>query len=223
MMSGMFPVKICGLSTPETMAAALDAGADMVGLVFHRKSPRSISLETAAGLADQARGRASVVALTVDPSDEGIDAIMKIVNPDLIQLHGQETPERCAALSERIERPIMKAVGIAEPSDLAMLKAYRPHVDRLLLDAKPPKDAAYPGGHGKTFDWQILKDLDPFMPFMLSGGLTAENVGEAIRTLRDLGVTLAGVDVSSGVESTAGIKDIAKIRAFIENAREAVS
>jgi phosphoribosylanthranilate isomerase len=216
-----FPIKICGLSTPETMAAALDAGADMVALNFYRKSPRSVSLETAAELATIARGRAIIVALTVDPSDEGIDAIMQKVNPDLIQLHGSETPKRCAALSERIERPVMKALGVADATDLDAIKTHRTHIDRLLLDAKPPKDAAYPGGHGKTFDWPILKGLDPFMPFMLSGGLTPQNVGEAIRTVKALGVTLAGVDVSSGVESAPGVKDVEKIKAFIENARKA--
>jgi phosphoribosylanthranilate isomerase len=216
-----FEIKICGLSTSDTMAAALDAGADMVGLVFHRKSPRSVSLEIAGELTAMARGKALVVALTVDPSDEGLDAIMTRVNPDLIQLHGSESPERCAELAERAKRPIMKALGVAEVADLASLTHYHPHVDRLLLDAKPPKDAAYPGGHGKTFDWSILKSLDPFMPFMLSGGLTPQNVGEAIRTVRGLGVTLAGVDVSSGVESAPGLKDAHKIRAFVENARSA--
>jgi phosphoribosylanthranilate isomerase len=218
-----FPIKICGLSTPETMTAALEAGADMVGLVFHRKSPRSVSLDTAAAIAAMARGRAIIVALTVDPSDEGIDAIMAKVNPDLFQLHGSETSERCAEISARIERPVMKALGVAEAADLAAIKAYRPHLDRLLLDAKPPKDAAYPGGHGKTFDWAILKGLDPFMPFMLSGGLTPENVGEAIRTVKGFGVTLAGVDVSSGVESAPGVKSVEKIKAFIENARNSAS
>jgi phosphoribosylanthranilate isomerase len=216
-----FPIKICGLTTPETMAAALDAGADMVGLVFHRKSPRSVSLEQAGDLAAQARGRAIVVALTVDPSDEGIDAMMEKVNPDLFQLHGSETPERCAEISERIERPVMKAMGVAEVADLESIKSYRSHIDRVLLDAKPPKDAAYPGGHGKTFDWAVLKSLDPFMPFMLSGGLTPDNVGEAIRTVKALGITLAGVDVSSGIESAPGVKDIEKIKAFVENARNA--
>ncbi len=215
------PIKICGLSTSETMAAALDSGADMVGLVFHRKSPRSVSLEIAGELAAMARGRALVVALTVDPSDEGVDAIMTHVSPDLIQLHGTESPARCTDIAERAARPVMKALGVAEPADLAAIKAYRPHIDRLLLDAKPPPDAAYPGGHGKTFDWSILKNLDPFMPFMLSGGLTLENVGEAIRTVRGLGVTLAGVDVSSGVESAPGLKDIGKVKAFINNARTA--
>jgi phosphoribosylanthranilate isomerase len=217
-----FPIKICGLSTPETMQAALDASADMVGLVFHRKSPRSVSLEAAAELATMARGKALVVALAVDPSDEGLDAITSIVKPDLLQLHGQETPARLDEITTRWETPIMKAVGVSETADLDTVATYRPYTDRLLLDAKPPKDAAYPGGHGKTFDWQVLSDIDPFMPFMLSGGLTPANVADAITTVRGLGITLSGVDVSSGVESAPGIKDVGKIRAFIENARSAL-
>lgn len=215
-----FPIKICGLSTPETMAAALESGADMVGLVFHRKSPRSVSLARAAELADQARGKAIIVALTVDPSDDGIDAIMAEVKPDLLQLHGAETPERCAAISSRSECAVMKALGVAQASDLQPIPLYRPEIDRLLLDAKPPEGAAYPGGHGKTFDWEVLQGLDRFMPFMLSGGLTPETVGEAIGTIRGLGLTLAGVDVSSGVESAPGVKDVQKIKAFVERARK---
>jgi phosphoribosylanthranilate isomerase len=217
-----FEIKICGLSTPDTMQAALDAGADMVGLVFHRKSPRSVSLEVAARLADMARGKALVVALTVDPSDEGLDAIMAQVKPDLIQLHGQETPARLDEIATRWKVPVMKAIGVAEAADLAAIKSYRPHADRLLLDAKPPKNAAYPGGHGKTFDWAILRSLDPLMPFMLSGGLTPDNVSEAISTVKALGVTLTGVDVSSGVESAPGVKDVDKIYSFIANARQAI-
>jgi phosphoribosylanthranilate isomerase len=216
-----FLIKICGLSTPETMAAALDAGADMVGLVFHRKSPRSISLETAAALADMAHGRATTVALTVDPSDEGLDAIMVHANPDLFQLHGSETPERCVEIKERTGRLVMKALGVANAADLASLPGYVPHVAQILLDAKPPRDAAYPGGHGRTFDWQVLKGIDPQTRFLLSGGLTPENVGAAIATVRSLGLALAGVDVSSGVESAPGVKDIAMIKAFIRNARTA--
>jgi phosphoribosylanthranilate isomerase len=216
-----FEIKICGLSTPDTMLAALDAGAHMVGLVFHRKSPRSVSLETAGELVAMARGKALVVALTVDPSDEGIEAMMRDVNPDIFQLHGSETPARCQEISLRTGRPIMKALGVSEAADLAAMDAYRAQVARLLLDAKPPKDAAYPGGHGKTFDWQILRALDPQLPFMLSGGLTPDNVGEAISTVRTLGVKLTGVDVSSGVESAPGLKDIALIKAFVENARAA--
>jgi phosphoribosylanthranilate isomerase len=143
------------------------------------------------------------------------------VSPDLIQLHGTETAERCLAVSTRSKRPVMKALGVADSSDIASIIPYRNTTDRILLDAKPPKDAAYPGGHGKVFDWNILKSLDPFMPFMLSGGLTPENVGGAIRKIRGMGLTLSGVDVSSGVESAAGVKDVQKIRAFIRNAREA--
>jgi phosphoribosylanthranilate isomerase len=214
-------IKICGLSTTDTMQAALEAGADMVGLVFHRKSPRSVSLQRAAELAEMARGTAQIVALTVDPSDEGIDAIMTNLSPDLLQLHGSETAERCVAISARSKRPVMKALGIADRNDISSIMPYRNTTDRILLDAKPPKDAAYPGGHGKTFDWTELRSLDPFMPFMLSGGLTPENVGEAIRTIRRMGLTLSGVDVSSGVESAPGVKDVQKIRAFIRNAREA--
>jgi phosphoribosylanthranilate isomerase len=216
-----FLIKICGLSTAETMNAALDAGADMIGLVFHRKSPRSVSLETAATLAEIARGRATIVALSVDPSDEGLDAIMRHANPDLFQLHGSETPERCVEVKALTGRPVMKVLGVAEPADLAPLPLYVPYVAQFLLDAKPPKDAAYPGGQGKTFDWQVLKGIDPQTPFLLSGGLTPENVGTAIATVRSLGLALAGVDVSSGVESAPGVKDNAKIQAFIRSARTA--
>ena len=216
-----FLIKICGLSTAETMNAALVAGADMVGLVFHRKSPRSVSLETAASLSEIARGRATIVALTVDPSDVGLNAIMRHAKPALFQLHGSEAPERCAEIQERTDRPVMKAVGVAEPADLAGLPLYAPHVALFLLDAKPPTDAAYPGGQGKTFDWQVLKGIDPRTPFLLSGGLTPENVGKAIATVKSFGLALAGVDVSSGVESAPGVKDITMIQAFIRNARTA--
>jgi phosphoribosylanthranilate isomerase len=223
-----FQIKICGLSTPDTMQATLDAGADMVGLVFHRKSPRSVSLETAAALADMARGKALVVALTVDPSDEGLDAIMNMVNPDVIQLHGSETPDRVAGIEDRTGRPSLKAVGVSTKADFALVRTYHARSRTVLLDAKPPKDAAYPGGHGKTFDWSILRAMPDDMPFMLSGGLTTDNVGDAIgmietfRTANEpLDLAFAGVDVSSGVESAPGVKDIARIRAFIENARKA--
>jgi phosphoribosylanthranilate isomerase len=208
-------VKICGLSTSETMAAALDAGADMVGLVFHPRSPRFVSLESAAQLADQARGRARIVALTVDPTDDALNAIAALVSPDLIQLHA---------------RPSIKAVGVSSVADFALVRTYHARGRTVLLDAKPPKDAAYPGGHGRTFDWSILRAMPDDMPFMLSGGLTPENVGDAISAVeafRDdadaLDLAFVGVDVSSGVESAPGIKDPAKIRAFIANARKAVS
>jgi phosphoribosylanthranilate isomerase len=227
-MASRFGIKICGLSTPATMEAALTSGATMVGLVFHRKSPRSISLEQAAELANQARGRAKIVALTVDPSDEGIDAIMAKVKPDLIQLHGSETPERVAEIEDRMGVPSLKAIGVSEVADIAHVRLYHERGRTVLLDAKPPKDAAYPGGHGKVFDWSILKSMPDDIPFFLSGGLTPENVGEAIRTIHgfeadDLDLAFAGVDVSSGVESAPGVKDAAKIKAFIENAKKALS
>ncbi|MGL5138539.1 MAG: phosphoribosylanthranilate isomerase [Beijerinckiaceae bacterium] len=216
-----FPIKICGLSTPATMEAALDAGADMVALNFYPKSPRSVGIEQATALAAIARDKALLVALAVDPSDALLDAICSAVRPDLLQLHGTETPERLDEITARWELPTMKALGVGSADDLAQVTRYRPHIDRLLLDAKPPKDAAYPGGHGRTFDWATLKALDRFTPFMLSGGLTPDNVAEAIRAVCAMGVTLAGVDVSSGVESAPGVKDIGKMRAFVAAARAA--
>jgi phosphoribosylanthranilate isomerase len=214
-----FLIKICGLSTPDTMAAALDAGADMVGLVFHRKSPRSVSLEAAAVLADQARGRALVVALTVDPSDEGLDAIMQRVKPDMLQLHGRETPERCRDIVARTGRDIIKAIGVSAVGDLAPIGSYARPAAHILLDAKPPKDAAYPGGHGRPFDWKILKALEARQPFLLSGGLAPDTVADAIRTITGFGLSLTGVDVSSGVETAPGVKDAEKIKDFIARAR----
>ncbi len=219
--SGRLQIKICGLTTAETMAAALDAGADIIALNLFPKSPRFATPTVARALAEQARGRAILAALLVDPDDAAIDAAMAAATPDLLQLHGSETPERCASIAARTGRPVMKAFGIAGADDLATVGSYRGQADRLLLDAKPPKDAAYPGGHGRTFDWSLLKGLEPDVPFMLSGGLTPENVGDAISTIRGLGLRLAGVDVSSGVESAPGVKDAAKIRAFVENARKA--
>jgi phosphoribosylanthranilate isomerase len=214
-------IKICGLSTAKTMAAALDAGADMVGLVFHPKSPRHVSLADAANLARQAAGEARIVALVVDADDVRLQEIARAVKPDMWQFHGKETAERIAEVRARYALPVMKAVGVATAGDLAAIERYAGVADRILLDAKPPLDAAYPGGHGKTFDWSILGAMPVHQPFLLSGGLTPENVAEAIRAIRGFGVTLAGVDVSSGVEAKPGVKDPAKIRAFIENARTA--
>jgi phosphoribosylanthranilate isomerase len=225
-----FLIKICGLSTPETLVAALDAGVDMVGFVFHPKSPRNLTWSQARELSALVCGRAKKVALMVDVNDFDAETWIECVDADFMQLHGAttlsgddltETPERVANLKRNHDRKAIKAIGIAAVSDLTIVPAYASIADLILLDAKPPKDAAYPGGHGKTFDWAILKGLDPFMPFMLSGGLTPENVSEAITTVKALGVTLAGVDVSSGVETAPGVKDVEKIKAFIENARSA--
>ncbi|MBN9062716.1 MAG: N-(5'-phosphoribosyl)anthranilate isomerase [Rhizobiales bacterium 65-9] len=214
-------IKICGLSTPETLDAALDAGADMVGLNFHPRSPRSVTLEQAAALARRARGRTRIVALVVDLPDSRLDAIRAAVVPDLWQLHGSEPPERIAAIRASQAIPVMKAIGVSAAADLAGIAAFAAAADHVLLDAKPPKDAAYPGGHGRPFDWALLKGLDRAQPFLLSGGLTPDTVGAAVRTVRGMGLDLAGVDVSSGVESAPGVKDAAKIRAFIAAARAA--
>ena len=210
-------VKICGLSTPETLAAALDAGADLVGFVHFPKSPRHVTLDAGRALSVQARGRAIRTALLVNPDDALLAAAVESLDPDLIQLHGSEAPERVAAIRARFGRPVMKAVGIAESADLAAVAAYAPVADRLLLDAKPPKTAdALPGGNGLAFDWRLLAGLDPATPFMLSGGLNPENVAEAV------GLTGArAVDVSSGVETRPGEKDPARIEAFVKAARAA--
>ncbi|HEY8565506.1 MAG TPA: phosphoribosylanthranilate isomerase [Beijerinckiaceae bacterium] len=210
MTSGL--VKICGLSTPETLEAALAAGADMVGFVFYPRSPRHLSLEAARGLIASARGRAETVALLVDPSDAEIDAVTAL-GVDQLQLHGAESPERVAAIAARTGRPVMKAIGIAGTDDLAALDRY-PLADRLLLDAKPPSAGALPGGNGLRFDWALLAGLDPRAPIMLSGGLDPDNVAEAIRR-----TGVRAVDVSSGVESRPGLKDPAKIAAFVAAAR----
>lgn len=209
-------IKICGLSTPETLDAALGVGADMVGMVFFPPSPRHVDLSTAGALAAKARGRARIVALTVDADDAALADIVAAIHPDMLQLHGKESPELVAAIRARFKLPVMKAVGIATAADLAALAAYEGVADRLLLDAKPPKDAVLPGGNGVPFDWNLLAGLDLSIPYMLSGGLDPENVRDAVQRLHPF-----GVDVSSGVERAPGVKDIARIAAFIREARAA--
>lgn len=208
------PIKICGLSTPETLEAALAAGADMIGLNFHPKSPRYVTPERAAELAAQARGRTGIVALVVEYTPEQAAELARIVRPDWMQLHGKETPEQVAAIKAATGLPVMKALGVATAADLEQVARYHGVADRILLDAKPPKDAAYPGGHGRPFDWSLLSSLDPAFRFMLSGGLDPANVADAIRIARP-----AGVDISSGVESAPGIKDVGKIAEFVRAAR----
>jgi phosphoribosylanthranilate isomerase len=207
-------VKICGLSTPETLDVALDAGADMVGFVFFRPSPRNISFEQARTLEGRVQGRAKKVALSVDADDALLEQIVAALKPDMLQLHGHETPQRVAAIRESFGLPVMKVLPIETKADLAAIAPYTGVADRLLFDARPPRDATRPGGLGKPFDWHLLEGLDPPVPFMLSGGLDPVNVAEALR------ITGApGVDVSSGVESAPGVKDVEKIRAFIRAAR----
>ena len=210
-------VKICGVTTPDAIDAAVSAGADMIGLVFFPRSPRHLSITAARSLADRAAGRARVVALTVDATDEDLETIVAGLSPDLLQLHGEETPARVAAVRAAFSLPVMKAVGVADADDLAGLDAYAAVSDMLLVDAKPPKTAdALPGGNGLTFDWRLVAGLDPGRPVMLSGGLHPGNVAEAVRLTR-----LSGVDVSSGVESAPGRKDPDRIRAFVAAARSA--
>ncbi|MCJ2144169.1 phosphoribosylanthranilate isomerase [Methylobacterium sp. E-066] len=209
-------VKICGLSTPETLEAALTAGADWIGLVHFPRSPRHVDFKAASTLAAQVRGRAERVVLLVDPDDALVRAAVASVDPDLIQLHGRESPERVAAIRTLAGRPVMKAIGVAARADLEAIPAYAGVADRILLDAKAPAGAAHPGGNGHSFDWSILADAELPPGTMLSGGLDAGNVGAAlIRT------GLCAVDVSSGVESAPGLKDPDRIAAFVAAVRAA--
>jgi len=208
-------VKICGVRTPAIVEEAADAGADFVGLVLFAKSPRHIELEEARVLAAVARGRIGTVAVMVDPEDDLVDGVLARVGPDFLQLHGSETPERVAAIKARTGLPVMKAIPVADAAALADAGDYAASADYILFDAKPTQDARLPGGNGLPFDWQVLAGLAP--PFALSGGLTPDNVGEAIRLT---GASL--VDVSSGVERAVGEKDARLVRSFIEAAKAAV-
>jgi phosphoribosylanthranilate isomerase len=209
-------VKICGLKTPEALDVALESGADLVGFVFFPPSPRNLGLEAARALGDRVQGRAGKVALTVDATDDTLRDVVVALKPDMLQLHGKETPERVVQVRTRFGLPVMKALPIAARADLSPIREYAQVADRLLFDAHAPKEATRPGGLGTPFDWTLLKDVNPGVPFMLSGGLDAENVGKAIA------ITGApGVDVSSGVERAPGVKDLDKIRAFVRAARAA--
>ena len=207
-------VKICGLSTRETLDVALQAGADMVGFVFFPPSPRHISLETARDLGKQAKGSAVKVALTVDADDATLANIVEALQPDILQVHGKETVARLRDIKQSFGLPVMKAMPVETAADLALLPGYAAVADRILFDARAPKDATRPGGLGSVFDWHVLENLDLQLPFMVSGGLHAGNVAEAVRVTR-----AGGVDVSSGVERTPGIKDPDMIRNFIRAAR----
>jgi len=207
-------VKICGLSTRETLEAALDAGADMVGFVFFPPSPRHLSLEIGRELGRQVKRRALKVALTVDADDAMLDNIMDALAPDILQLHGKESVARLRDIKQKFGRPVMKALPVETSADLAVLPGYAAVADRILFDARPPKDATRPGGLGAPFDWHLLERLDLNLPYMVSGGLHAGNVAEALR-LTDAG----GVDVSSGVESAPGVKDPGLTEAFIRASR----
>ncbi|GAB4525419.1 MAG: phosphoribosylanthranilate isomerase [Roseibium sp.] len=209
-------VKICGLSTEDTMEAALEAGADMVGLMFFPKSPRHVTLSQACRLADMARGKAEIVAVTVNMDLDGLSRIRELVGPDTFQFHGEETPESLAAAKVMHGTGIIKAVPVSEAADLEQALYYAIVADRILFDAKPPAGAELPGGNGLAYDWALLKGLELKKPYMLSGGLTPDNVAEAIRVSG-----VSEVDVSSGVERGKGVKDPGLIRAFMTAAKGA--
>ena len=206
-------VKICGLSTPQTLDATIAAGADLAGFVFFAKSPRHIDLDTARALGEQAAGRIQKVALTVDADDAALAEIVAALRPDMLQLHGHESPERVGAVKARFGLPVIKAIGVASAADVAAARSYDGVADWLLFDAKPAPDATVPGGAGVVFDWELLRNISA-AKWMLSGGLDPENVAAA------LGQTQApAVDVSSGVESARGVKDAGKIATFVAAVR----
>lgn len=212
----MAGTKICGLSTPGTVAAALDGGAAFLGFNFFPASPRYLTPDAAARLAPPARGKATIVAVTVDPDDDLVDRLMATLKPDLIQLHGKEPPSRVREVSARAGVGVIKALPVSESADLDAARQYETVVDHLMFDAKPPSDATMPGGLGSSFDWTILAGRRFARPYLLAGGLDPWNVGEA---LRQSGAPIA--DVSSGVERGPGIKDPLLISAFLEAVRRA--
>ena len=209
-------VKICGLSTGETLDMALEAGANAVGFVFFPPSPRHISYEVARKLAARVKGRAEKVALSVDADDALLATVVEALRPDALQLHGKESPARVSAIRQRFGLPVMKAIPVEVRGDLAAVADYAGVADRLLFDARAPREATRPGGLGTPFDWRVLQGFTSSIPFFLSGGLDPDNVAAALT------ITGApGVDVSSGVERAPGEKDVDRIRAFIRAARRA--
>ncbi len=209
MMTRKTKIKICGIKDPDAMMAALESGADFVGLNFHPESPRYVDIEVAAYLASYVPKSVSIAGLFVDPDDRRLDEILTSVRLDIIQLHGRETPERVTSIKTIAGYPVMKALPVGQRDDLAQIELFAPVCDWLLLDAPGM------GGGGKTFDWALLEGLKSPKPWMLAGGLTPENVAEAIQKLKP-----DAVDVSSGVESSRGVKDAGKIHAFIKAVKD---
>lgn len=209
-------VKMCGLNTPEAVDAAVAAGARLVGFVFFKRTPRYVTPEEAAKLAARVPKGVLKVGLVVDADDATLDEIVRRVPLDLLQLHGSETPERVAEIKRKFKVPVMKAVAIAGPGDIARARTYETVADRLMFDARPPKDATRPGGNAQPFDWSLLKGVRWSVPWVLAGGLTAENVASAVR--------ISGaetVDVSSGIEEAPGRKSPVKMQAFLKAATRA--
>jgi len=216
-MSDPLTIKICGIKTEAILDAAIDAGADMVGFMHFPRSPRHLELDDIGELISLARGRAETCVVLVNP-DNTLVAQVAALGPDWIQLHGPETPHRVETIRDEAGIAVLKVCHIGSADDVAAVSAFADCADRLMLEAKPPKDATRPGGLGVTFDWSLLRTLDPEQGFMLSGGFTPANVAAAVTAARPM-----GVDVSSGVESAPGVKDAALIRAFITNARSAAA
>jgi phosphoribosylanthranilate isomerase len=204
-------IKICGLKTPEAIHAAVSRGASHVGFIHFDKSPRHLSVAQMAALRPLVAAPARLVVVTVDPDDEAIEAIADWVRPDMIQLHGHETPGRVAEIRAATGIPVMKALSIGSAGDLQGIDAYRGIADRILLDAQRPKGSVLPGGNGVAFDWDLLAVLDAGDEYMLSGGLDAGNIAEALSRAQP-----SGLDVSSGVESAPGIKDTGLIHGFFD-------
>lgn len=202
-----FSVKICGLTTREAITACLDNGADFIGLVFCEQSPRNLTLAQARALVQFVAERAKTVAVTVDPTDRLLDAIVEFVKPDYLQLHGNETPERVTLIQQRYQLPIIKAITVNEREDFRKALGYKG--TKILFDAKPTVKTLRPGGNGVAFDWSLLKTLDAPIDYMLSGGLNASNIKGALEITR-----ATAVDVSSGVESSPGVKDLTMIADF---------
>ena len=209
-------IKICGLKTSEAVDRAVARGATHIGFIFFPKSPRHVDPEIAAELAEPVRGRVKIVAVTVDASDEELDDIVHLLKPDVLQMHGHETPERILQVKALYGVPVMKAFSVREASDLERIDPYVGVADRFLFDAKAPAGSELPGGNGVSFDWNIMGSLDASVDYMLSGGLNKDNVGLALASTR-----ARGIDVSSGVESAPGIKDIVMIDAFFDAIAEA--
>ncbi len=207
-------VKICGLTSAEAADAALSAGVDYAGLVFHSGSPRNLAPDQAASLAARLRGRTRIVVLLADAKDDAIAGAIAAAAPDFLQLHGKETPDRVGEIRARFGKPVIKVIPVADASDVASAAAYE--ADMLMFDAKAPESASRPGGHGAAFDWQLLRGRSFPRPWLLAGGLNAENVARAIRAC-----DAPGVDVSSGVETSPGVKSPEMIRDFVAKARNA--
>jgi phosphoribosylanthranilate isomerase len=202
-------IKICGLKTEEAVDRAVSLGATHIGFIFFQKSPRHIEPADAGRLADRVRGRAKIVSVSVDADNDDLDEIIDQLRPDMLQLHGKETPDWVLSVKAVTGLPVMKALSIQTADDLRKIEAYEGIADRFLFDAKPPKNSELPGGNGVSFDWHLLAGLDPSIDYMLSGGLNKDNIGEALRIAKP-----RGIDTSSGVESSPGVKDLNMIDEF---------